>query len=289
MSQRDAKGETMQAKNTENQSKREPYGQLADAVLPAGGRIDGEFARIAGAEIKALIPVQGETVLRRTIRVLRETGRVGKIAVVGPEEALAEARDAGADAALPEGGSGPENFFRGLDWLERNGTANRIMIAATDLPFLTADALICFLDACDAKRPEIAVPVVSQAAMEARFPGLPGEYVPLREGNMTTGCVFLVDPDVLRRNRSSIEAIFTARKNQTAMARLLGPGFIFRFLLRRLSAQDIEAQCRRILNCSGAAIRDSAPELAFDIDTPEEYEYARAAPAPRKETDYARS
>ena len=255
---------------------------LADVVLPAGGRIAGEFARASGQEIKALIALGNQTVLRHCIETLRATGRIGNIVVVGPEETQMEARMAGADAALPEGGSGPENFFRGLDWLEQNSGGNRVLIAATDLPFLTEDALIRFLDACP-KSAEVAVPVISQAAMEARFPGLPGEYVPLREGLVTTGCVFLVSPEVLRRNRAHIEAIFAARKNQIAMARLLGLNFILRYILRRLSIKDIEKQCRRILNCSGAAILDSAPELAFDMDTPEEYVYAKGYAAEMSE------
>ena len=251
---------------------------LIDAVLPAGGRIAGEFARVSGQEIKALIALQNKSVLRYTIEILRATGRIGNIVIVGPEETQAEARNAGADAALPEGDTGPENFFRGLDWLEQNSSGGRVLIAATDLPFLTADAIVRFLDACPTSA-EVAVPVISQAAMEARFPGLPGAYVPLREGAVTTGCVFLVSPDVLRRNRAHIEAIFAARKNQIAMARLLGIGFILRYVLRRLSIQDIEIQCRRILHCSGAAILNSAPELAFDMDTPEEYAYAKTRAA----------
>ena len=251
---------------------------LIDVVLPAGGRIAGEFARVSGQEIKALIALKNKTVLRHTIEILRDTGRIGKIVTVGPEETQAEARNAGADAALPEGASGPENFFRGLDWLEQNSNGKRVLIVATDLPFLTADALVRFLDACP-KSAEVAVPVISQAAMEARFPGLPGAYVPLREGAVTTGCAFLVSPNVLRRNRAHLEALFAARKNQIAMARLLGISFILRYVLRRLSIKDIEIQCRRILDCSGAAILNSAPELAFDMDTPEEYAHAKALAA----------
>ena len=257
-----------------------------DVILPAGGKITGEFARIAGQEIKALISLQNVTLLRRAIEVLRETGRIDRIVVVGPDATRAEAESAGADAALPEGDSGPANFFRGLDWLEQNSASSavsindgkkehRVLIVATDLPFLTADSIIRFLDACPPDA-DISVPVMSQAAMEARFPALPGAYVPLIEGPITTGCAFLIRPEALRRNRARIEAIFAARKNQLAMARLLGFGFILRYVLRRLSVRDIETQCCRILDCSGAAILDAAPELAFDMDTPEEYEYAKS-------------
>ncbi len=251
-----------------------PAAGAVNVILPAGGRIEGDFARAAGSEIKALIPFKNKAVLHSIVEALQSTGRVGSIVVIGPEAARVAARDAGATAALPEGASGPENFFRGLDWLAQHSGGQRVLIVATDLPCLSSNAVTRFLDACPPDA-DICVPVVSQAAMEARFPGLPGEYVPLREGPMTTGCVFLVAPDALHRNRAPIEAIFAARKNQLAMARLLGIGFLIKYALRRLAVQDIEAQCRRILDCSGAAILDSAPELAFDMDTLEEFTYAQ--------------
>ena len=78
---------------------------------------------------------------------------------------------------------------------------------------------------------------------------------------------FLVRPDALRRSRVQIERVFAARKSQPAMARLLGPVFIARFLTRRLSVAHIEARCGHILGCRGQAVRGAAPELAFDIDT----------------------
>ena len=284
-----------EVENQANQRKTAASHQV-DVVLPAGGRLTGEFARASGQEVKALLSFQGQTVLRRTIEVLRVTGRIGKIVVIGPEAAQKEAESAGADAALPEGESGPENFFRGLDWLKQNlsaaeegGAENPVLIVATDLPFLTADAISRFLATCPPTA-AVCVPVMARAAMEARFPGLPGAYVPLREGPMTTGCAFLVRPEVLRRNRTHIEAIFAARKSEIAMARLLGLSFLLKYALRRLSVRDIEAQCRRILDCSGAAILASAPELAFDMDTPEEYAYAMDCFVKLKneEPDYAR-
>ena len=88
-----------------------------DVVLPAGGRIAGDFAQQAGTEIKALIRFDEETILRRTIRALRASECIGRITVIGPEEVLEEARDSGADLMLSEGKTGPDNIYRGLDGL----------------------------------------------------------------------------------------------------------------------------------------------------------------------------
>src|SRR5687767_8614346 len=122
---------------------------MLDVILPAGGRISGTFAEAVGTEIKALIPLEGKTILRRTMETLRATGRVGRIVVIGAEEARAEAKAGGAEGVLEEGESGPENAFRGLEWLHaQSNPGSHVLLMATDLPFLTPMGLNRFLDAC---------------------------------------------------------------------------------------------------------------------------------------------
>ncbi len=245
-----------------------------DVVLPAGGRIAGDFAQQAGVEVKALIRLGGETILRRTMEAFRRTGRVGRIVVVGPEVALEEARAAGADGTVIEGATGPENIFRGLMWLRASGgLASRALISATDLPFLTPEAINSYLDACPPGA-DIAVPVLTRAAFEARFSGSQNIYVPLRDGAITIGCVFQIHPDVLLRNRIHIERIFAARKSQFQTARLVGWRIVAGLATRRLTIPMIEARCGQILGCTGVGVPNSPPELGFDIDLPIEYEYA---------------
>ena len=249
-----------------------------DVVLPAGGRIRSDFAADVGTEVKALIRLGGRTVLERTIEALRGTGRVGRVVVVGPD-AVREAAAAGrADVVLPEGRSGPENLFRGLGWLrEADGAGDparrRVLLVPTDLPFLTPEAIAGFLDGCP-EDADIVLPVIERAAFEARFPGSANTYVALRDGAWTLGCAFLVDPEALERNRLSLDRAFEARKSQWAMARLLGPRFVVRFLLKRLVVTDIERRCEEILHCRAAALRGCSADLAFDIDAHTDYRYA---------------
>ncbi len=259
-----------------------------DAVLPAGGRIAGSFAQEAGAQIKALIALGGRTLLERTIDALRDTGRIGRIVVIGPDELRNHAATRAADAVLPEAESGPANIFRGLQWLSQqsdklpNGAqtnalqeAHRVLVVTTDLPFLTAQAINGFLEACPATA-EVCVPIIRREAFEACFPDSCGFYVRLRDGEWTMGCAFLLNAPALTRNRLHIERIFEARKSQLAMARLLGPLFIARFLCGRLEVAHIQARCESVLGCTGHAVLGCAPELAFDIDQPEEFRLAVA-------------
>lgn len=246
-----------------------------DAVLPAGGRIKGPLARQMGTEVKALLPVGGRPMLVRTLAAVRATGRIGRIAVIGPPEVAPQAAPF-ADTVLPEGESGAANILRGLEWVQaaNGGSTERLLILTTDLPFLTPEAICGFLDRCPPDR-DICVPVLEREELRARFPGYRGRTVPLRDGAWAIGCAFLVNPEAMTRNQRLVTRVFAARRSQLAMARLLGPGFILRFLTRRLALPEIEAKCLRMLGCSGAAVRGCAPELGFDIDYPADYAYAR--------------
>lgn len=247
-----------------------------DAVLPAGGRLSGAFAAEAGAEVKALVRLGGRTVLEQTLHALRGSERVRRVVVVGPAELAGHAAVGLADAVLPEGESGPANIFRGLEWLrEASGGrhAERALVMTTDLPFLTADVLIKYLDACPSGA-DLCVPLVSREEFGRRFAGAQIQYVKLRDGEWTMGCAFVLRPEALVANRQHLERAYAARKSQLAMARMLGVGFVLRFLTRRLSVTEVERQCLRILGCAGGAVRGSPPELAFDIDRPGDYRYA---------------
>jgi hypothetical protein len=93
--------------------------------MPAGGRVSGELAEESGVTIKALIPLRGETLLQREIRALRDTGRIGRIAVIGPRRSKTRLRT-GADIVLPEGKRWAGEYFRGLEWLQAQAHMRRI-------------------------------------------------------------------------------------------------------------------------------------------------------------------
>lgn len=248
-----------------------------NAILPAGGRIDGRFAAETGVNVKALIFIDGRTVLERTLDALRATGVVDRIIVIGPKEIADHKASEKADAVLPEGGnSGPANILRGIEWLyKENGNKydKRAFIITTDLPFLNPQVITAFLDACPSDA-DLCAPLVHKDDFEARFPGSDNIYVRLMDGEWTMGSSFLVNPEAIHRNRDVIERVFAVRKSQIGMARLLGIGFIFRLITKHLTIDHIERRCGEILGCTGTAVRESPPELAYDIDHIEEYKYA---------------
>jgi molybdopterin-guanine dinucleotide biosynthesis protein A len=249
---------------------------LLDAILPAGGLISDSFAREAGVRAKALIQLGRWTMLERTLATLKATGRIGRTVVIGPEEVTSHAAALSADAALLAGTSGAANIFRGLEWLYvANGRRypDQVLILATDLPFLTPEAIAGFLDSCPADL-DLCLPVFDRGEFERRFPRVSAPYVRFRDGEWIIGCAVLMSPTALVRNRPAIEQAFATRRRRLAMARRLGISFLVQFLLRRLTVPRVEQHCLEVLGCTGRAIRGCAAELAFDIDYVENYRYA---------------
>ena len=83
-----------------------------------------------------------------------------------------------------------------------------------------------------------------------------------------------MDVKALQNAMPHLERVFKVRKSKIGMAKLLGPLFLYKFLRKQLTVPMVEAKLKQILGCTGAPVLNCAPELAYDIDDFEDYEYA---------------
>lgn len=245
-----------------------------DAILPAGGQIDEEFAKAVGTKNKALIQIEGKTVLGRTLDALNATGMIKSTIVIGPEEVRNHPDAASATYKLEPGDTGPDNIYLGLNQLlQEPNPPQKVLVVTTDLPFLTPELLRNFIESCPTDR-DICVPLVRAGEFRKRFPGTEATFVKLKDDEWTTGCAYVMDVQALKKAKPHIDKVFENRKSKLGMAKLLGPGFVLKWLTKRLTLVDVEAKIMNVLGCSGAAVTGSAPELAFDIDYKDDYDYA---------------
>jgi CTP:molybdopterin cytidylyltransferase MocA len=240
------------------------------AVITAGGRIEGAFAAEAGTTVKALAVVHGSTMLDRMIVALRSNG-VDRIAIVGGAEIRA-ACDGRVERVIDEAPSGSENMLRALRAWPDDGET--MIYATTDLPYVTASAIREFV----ARVPEgtLAIALAEYDDFRSRFPGAPPFGITLTGERVVNGGVFTVPPGSVEKLGAIATGFFDARKRPWRMASLIGPVMLFRFLVRRLSIANLESRAFRVLGIPARAIRDCAPELAYDVDTLVEYRYACA-------------
>jgi molybdopterin-guanine dinucleotide biosynthesis protein A len=236
---------------------------LVDALVLAGGRIDGEFAAAVGTQVKGLAPVAGEPMLTRVARALVATPQVGRVCVVGPESVR---------AALPEGclwqpetDTAFDNILAGIAALEA-GDDCRILVCGADVPAISPEGAADLLARAPAEA-DFALPVVRREMVQARFPGDSDLYVPLREGHVTGGSQYVLRAGALRRNRELLLRLFAQRKSQLAMAGTLGLPFIARLLTRRLTIAEVERRASHLTGSHCRAVPDCHAELAFDVDS----------------------
>jgi len=248
-----------------------------DVVIPAGGEIDGDYATEAATTIRALAPVGAgqRPVLQVVVDALRDSNKFGKIVVVGPDALQSNIN--GVDKWLPEptGGAitgGPGNILSGLNELDPTRTA---LVCTSDLPFLTADAVVDFVDRIDATV-DISAGTVSADMYNARFQDAPpSEFVRLADlGPSTIACIFAVRPGAILGKMELVSSAFEARKSQWGMVRLLGPRLLWEFATKRMSAKSIANRLERLLGCRIGLVENAPSETAFDIDTIEDYRYS---------------
>ncbi len=240
------------------------------AVITAGGRIAGEYAREAGTTVKALVRVRGTTMLDRIIEALREVGAT-RIAVVGGNE-VRSACSARVECIVDEARSGSANLVKALRAWPDDGEP--LLYATSDMPYVDADAVADFLGRVPIGH--VALPLAEADAFSKRFPGCPPFGITLARERVVNGDVFYVPPGLLERVERIAARFFDARKHPWQMAQLVSGRVLVRFLLGRLRIEDLEVHGQRELGVPARAIRGCKPELAFDADTIADYRYVIA-------------
>ncbi len=247
-----------------------------DAIILAGGEADPEIKEATGVRNRALIPLQGKPMIAWVIEALRNSGVVENIIVVGPQEVL----DLVGEGVMKvkEAGSFVENLNAGLSASQ----AEDVLVLPTDIPLLSPSTVHEFVVNYRRRKVELAYAAVPRGAVEARFPGTRRTYARLKEGAFTGGNMVVAKRELLQRIPDIVSLSFAARKSVLGLARLLGLGFILKFLAGRASLKDVEERATKILNAPAAAIVLEKPDAAMDVDSLEHLKAVEEALASRE-------
>jgi CTP:molybdopterin cytidylyltransferase MocA len=238
------------------------------AVITAGGTVDGAFAAAIGTPVKALAPFGAGTLLDVALDAC-EGAEIDGIALIGGDEVRERAGGREGVRVLDAAADGRTNVLRALDaW-----PGERFVYLTSDLPFAESAGLRDLI----ARSADYALTMAlaDVGAYEARFPGAPAHSVALRGERVANGNAFVIAPGAVEPVRALATRFFDARKSLLKIALLLGPSMCLRFAARQLGIADLEAYGRRSLGVAVGAIRGCDPGLCYDVDTLEEYAYAR--------------
>jgi len=256
-------------------------------VLTAGGRVPrAQFAHAASLDdgsdsydgdesgmIKALLKVGGRSLLEIALSAVLPVARGGTVVVVG-HSVLKERLSKWAVQLVPEHREAHENLIAGLQAVVDHP---RALYLTTDLPFVTAEAVRQFVDACPVDK-GLCYAIVRRDVFDRRFPNSPSTYARLRDGEFVAGCAAVVSPARLLQRAQWIRRVAQRRKSLWKLALLAGGRVLWRYAIRQLTVADVELRAEQLLGIRCGAV-ESPPELGYDIDTPQEYLYALRAVA----------
>lgn len=233
------------------------------AVVLAGGRSKSDLLAATGVPNRALLLVEGESMLTRVVRALQGSGWVGKIYVVGdltPPEGC---------YALPDKGDFVENVLQATSV----ATDEQYLLYATaDTPFLTPEAVADFVSRALQSGADMCYPIIPLELCAQRFPNMPRTALRLREGAFTGGNLLLIRVGVVRRQASLLRRAFSARKSVWALAKILGITMILRVVLakvfspRLLSVGHIKHRVEQLMGATAQEIVTEYAEIGVDID-----------------------
>ncbi len=245
-----------------------------DALILAGGKAPDDLLDKAPSGDRALIDLEGKTLLAYVYEALRQTPGIERIAVAGLPGTLA-ALEQVAPGALPAPAAETmmDTVVSGLKTLN----APDVLISTCDIPLVGHAAFEELINKTRARNLEACYPIVRRSVCEARFPEGKRTYGNVKEGAFTAGNAVIVQSHVIEPMLDFFKASYNARKNPLAMARLFGFGFLIKALTRQLRVAEAEATMSRLLGCRAGAIEMDDASIAFDIDKLEHYDTARKA------------
>jgi CTP:molybdopterin cytidylyltransferase MocA len=248
------------------------------AVLLAGGPRDSVCAGTPDAPNKAFVPIGGVTLARRTLAALRSTPRVGRIIAVAPLVARAMDELASVDELRPDGLTMSQSLRAGLGGLPPD---ELVLVAASDLPVLSAAAIEEFLDLADASGADIVYACVERGVHERSFPQVAHTWARLRDGTYCGGGLVALRPRALESLDRFLGRLGRARKNPLQLASIFGARILLRYAARRLSIAQAERRAFNLLGVPVAAAICTHPEIAVNVDRPSDIALAETLVATR--------
>jgi GTP:adenosylcobinamide-phosphate guanylyltransferase len=244
------------------------------AVVLAGSRPGRDaFAERYGARVKALIPLSGEPMVRRPVRALLASERIGEVIVLAQDPGLiADALPSDARLQLRQSGETIAStmlalcFDRETRWPLLVTTADHALLDS-----LTVDEFC--LAATDE---DLAVGVVEREALVRRLPNTRRTWLRFRSGAYTGANLFALKSPKVAAAIELWRSVEQDRKKGWRIVSLLGPVVLIGTALHLLSIDDVLARLGRKIGLRVHAVRLSNPLAGVDVDKAEDHALAEA-------------
>lgn len=251
-------------------------------VILAGGTVSPEDPLYAytNGRPKALLDMAGRTMLERVVDALQGCREVENILVVGlPEDVVAQYSLSFQRPVsfLPDQGSMVGNMLASGDWYREHFPGTNVVVGCSaDIPTLTAAIVDELIERCRPWDSAVYYIFVTRDVLEKRFPDSHRTYSRIGGLEVAGGDMAIARLDVVVERRELLESLTNLRKHPWQIARLVGLKTLLKFLLRRLTFDDIETTATRLVGRPVKIILMDRAELAMDADKPFQVDMLRA-------------
>ncbi|SLN76213.1 nucleotidyltransferase family protein [Oceanibacterium hippocampi] len=252
----------------------ETTGNKIDILVLAGSRAANDpVAAAAGVAYKCLAPVAGRTMLLRVVDALLAwpgTGRIGLVlddpSTIDSLDELAPLIAAGRLVTIPARATPAESVRAAAS----EYLSPPLLITTGDHPLLKPEWLTRVVAEAEQGNYDVAAALARETTIRSRFPESRRTYLKFSDGP-ASGCnLFVV------RTERGLEAIAfwrrveQERKKPWRMARKVGLGLLFRYLLGRLSSGAAMAYLSARLELRAGLVFLDDAEAAVDVDKPDD-------------------
>ena len=244
------------------------------AILLAGSRPGrDEFAAQFGTDMKALIAVSGEPMVRRPVRALLASKHIEEIIVLSqaPERISAVVPGSSRIAFQMSSGTIAETM---LELCRNPETAWPLLITTADHALLEPSTIDEF--AASAAGADIAIGVVDRANFCRRLPTSERTWLKFRHGAFTGANLFTLNSPKAATAIELWRLIEQDRKKAWRIIARLGPLTLLLVLLRSLTIDDVLGRLGRRLGLKFRAVRLSNPLAGLDVDKPADHSLTEA-------------
>jgi GTP:adenosylcobinamide-phosphate guanylyltransferase len=236
-------------------------------VMAAGVPREGEpLYPLTRGLSKALLPVAGKSMLQWVLEALAAARSIGRVVVVGPRTDLPFPREL---HYLEGGGDYLANLRAGARrLLELDPGVERLLVVSADIPALTSEHVDWIVSQAQAGDHDLCYCVIDRRAMEAAFPGCRRTFYRFRDREVCGGDLAVVRTSIFAGDSRIWQKLTEARKSRWRTAAAIGPVVLLRFLLGRLSIDEVVRVASRRLGIRGRALDCPFPEAGMDVDKP---------------------
>lgn len=244
------------------------------AILLAGSRPGrDEFAAQFGTDIKALIAIHGEPMVRRPVGALLASGKVGAVRILSqsPDRLAAVITSDRRVSFTASAGTIAETM---LALCDDPSTSWPLLVTTADHALLTPAMVDEFCER--AGDSAIAIGVVERGTLLARFPSAERTWIKFRGGAYTGANLFHLRSPKVRPAIELWRAVEQDRKKAMRVVSLLGSLTLLLVGLRLISLDRVMKKLGRRLGFPVRAVPLSDPLAGVDVDKPTDHSLVEA-------------